>query len=175
MSDTPDPITKQDLINALAELKAGRSRARGRRYIYSIMRRYGGDARNIHELDPKFYPAVYTAAGGDILTAEKFYGAVIDLPPTITIPTPEEFFGVVTDVPTRRAKSGPPPSRKSPTRPTLRLRTPLTLALEAELAKVLAKTKRSVPNYVVNTGNASRAEDQDDSAVQDFPAGERVS
>jgi hypothetical protein len=40
-----------------------------------------------------------------------------------------------------------------------RIRTPLTLALEAELAKVRAKTKRSVPNYVVNTGNASRPED----------------
>jgi hypothetical protein len=66
-------------------------------------------------------------------------------------------------------KPAPAPSVRS------RNRSPLTLALEAELARVRAKTKRSVPNFVVNTGNASRVGDQDDSAVQDFPAGERVS
>lgn len=172
MSDTAEFPTKQDVIDALAELKVGRSRSRGHRYIISIMRRYG-DARHINELDPKFYPAVFAAAGGDIISAVKFYGAVVDLPPTITIPTPEEVYGVVLDVPTRPAKSGLPPSRKSPTRPILRLRTPMVADLQARLAARAGKP-RSKPTYVVNTGNPGHFDDQRDDVVRDFPAGSKV-
>ena len=168
MSDAPDPVTKQALIDALAELKVGRSRSRAHRYICSIISRYGDGARYIHELDPKFYSAVFAAAGGDIISAVKFYGAVVDLPPTITTPTPEDFYGVVFDVPAKPVKSGSPLNRKSSTRPILRLRTPMRAELEARLATARAKTKRSVPNYAVNTGNPAHFGDED--AVPDYPS-----
>jgi hypothetical protein len=133
--------------------------------------RYGDGARKVHELDPKFYSAVFAAAGGDIITAEKFYGAVIDLPPTITIPTPEDFYGVTLDVPTRSTKSGPPLNHKSPTRPTLRLRmrvlSPLVADLERKLAERAGKP-RSRPNYVVNVGNPARRGDDD--APRQYPS-----
>lgn len=163
MPDSPTPVTKQDVAVALAGLKVGRSRARGYRYVMSIMHRYG-NAHHIDELDPKFYPAVFAAAGGDVITAEKFYGAVVDLPPTIVIPTPEAFYGVVLDV----------PKLKSTMRQKLRLRTPLRAEVQARLAaaprsstrilsplvadlerKLAERTgrPRSRPNYVVNVGN----------------------
>lgn len=173
MSDSPTPITKQDVIDALAGLKVGRSRARGYRYVMSIMHRYG-NAHHIDDLDPKYYPAVFAAAGGDVITAEKIYGSVVDLPPTIVIPTAEEFYGVVLDVPTRRAKSGAPPSSKFPTRPILRLRTPMVADLEARVAARVGKP-RSRPTGPVSLGNAARFGDQRDDAPQPaYPAGERV-
>jgi hypothetical protein len=174
MSNSPDFPTKQDVIDALAELKAGRSRSRAHIYIRSILRRYGGDARNIHELDPKFYLAVFAAAGGDLPTAEKFYGAAVDLPDTLIIPPPEEFYGVVLDVPAKPAKIGPPLNRKSPTRPILRLRTPLRAELEARLATAKAKTRRSVPGGRVDIGAPAQFGDED--AVRDYPEhGEKMS
>ncbi len=187
MSDTPDPVTKQELIDALAELKVGRSRSRGHRYVTSIMRRYGDGARYVHELDPKFYPAVFAAAGGDIISAVKFYGAVVDLPPTITIPTPEEFYGVSLDVPAKL-----PLNRKSPTRPVLRLRAPLRAEVEArlatapraftplvkdlteKLAAAKAKTKRSSPGGRVDIGAPAQFGDED--APRQYPSdGRKVS
>jgi hypothetical protein len=159
MSDSPTPITKQDVAVALAGLKVGRSRARGYRYVMSIMHRYG-NAHHIDELDPKFYTAVFAAAGGDVITAEKIYGSVVDLPPTIVIPTPEEFYGVVLDVPTRRAKSGPPPSSKFPTRPILRLRTPMVADLEARVAARIGKP-RSKPGGRVDIGAPAQFGDED--------------
>jgi len=166
MSDSPTPITKQDVAVALAGLKVGRSRARGYRYVMSIMHRYG-NAHHIDELDPKFYPAVFAAAGGDVITAEKIYGSVVDLPPTIVIPTPEEFYGVVLDVPTRRAKSGPPPSSKFPTRPILRLRTPMVADLEARVAARIGKP-RSKPGGRVDIGAPAQFGDED--AAPQYPS-----
>lgn len=179
MSDTPDPVTKQALIDALAELKVGRSRSRAHRYICSIISRYGDGARYIHELDPKFYAAVFAAAGGDIISAVKFYGAVVDLPPTITISTPEEFYSVMLDVPA-----------KPPTRPILRLRVPLRAEVEArlatraftplvkdlteKLAAARAKTRRSVPGGRVDIGAPARPGDED--APRQYPSdGRRMS
>ena len=153
--------------DALAELKVGRSRARGRRYIRSILHRYGDGARHINELDPKFYAAVYAAAGGDIISAVKFYGAVVDLPATITIPTLEEFFGVTFDVPAKPAKSRSPLNRKSPTRPILRLRSPLVADLEAKL-KARAGMPRSKPGGRVNIG--APAQFGDENAVPEYPS-----
>lgn len=56
-----------------------------------------------------------------------------------------------------------------------RLKTPLTMDLEARLAAAKAKTKRSVPGGRVHLGNASRPEDQADDVVRDFPAGSKIS
>jgi hypothetical protein len=166
-------VSKQDVLKALSELRKGRSRAGGDRAIRSIVRQFGNGANNVGALDPAYYAAVYAAAGGDIISAVKFYGAVVDLPATITILSPEDFFGVVLDVPDKPAKSGLPLNRKSPTRPILRLRSPLVADLEAKL-KARAGKPRSKPNYVVNTGNPAHFGDQRDDVVRDFPAGERV-
>jgi len=168
MSDTPDPITLQEVTDALFELRAGRSRGRWSRYVRSILGRYGDGARHTAELDPKFYPAVYAAAGGDIISAVKFYGAVVDLPPTMAIPTPEEFFGVMLDVPAKL-----PLNRKSPTRPILRLATaprtftPLVKDLTEKLAAAKAKTKRSAPGGRVDIGAPAQPGDED--APRQYP------
>jgi hypothetical protein len=162
MSDSSNPITLQQVIDALFELKAGRSRGRWSRYVRSILGRYGDGARHTAELDPKFYPAVYAAAGGDIISAVKFYGAVVDLPPMITIPTPEEFYGVTLDVPAKL-----PLNRKSPTRPILRLRTPLVADLEAKLRDRVGRP-RSRPTSGVNVGNPTQPGDED--APRQYPS-----
>jgi hypothetical protein len=65
---------------------------------------------------------------------------------------------------TNKAPAPPAPSASKPQR----VRSPLTLALEAELAKVRAKTKRSVPNYVVNVGSPAHFGDED--AMPDYPS-----
>ena len=157
MADTSTPPSKQDVYDALSELKKGRSRGLAYVAIKGILYRYGDGVKHIGDLDPKYYAAVIAA---------------VTIP---TTPTAADIYGTVTDV--QAAPTEENSSVKSATPPTAstRIRTPLVISLETELAKTRAKTKRSVPNYVVNTGNASRAEDQDNSAVQDFPAGERVS
>jgi hypothetical protein len=160
MTDTSTPPSKQDVYDALSELKNGRSRSRAYIAIKGILYRYGDGVKHINELDPKYYAAVIAA---------------VTIP---TVPTAADIYGTVTDVepvPPRRRSVEPAPPVVPPPQASARVRSPLVISLEAELAKTRAKTKRSVPNYVVNTGNASRSEDQDDSAVQDFPAGERVS
>jgi hypothetical protein len=165
MSNTTAPPTKQDVYDALAELKKGRSRSGAHIAIRGILYRYGDGVKRLHDLDPKYYAAVIAA---------------VTIPTIPTIPTAADIYGTVTDNTELFGNSqallhARPVASAPPAPPVTRIRSPMALALEAELAKTLAKTKRSVPNYVVNTGNASRAEDQDDSAVQDFPAGERVS
>lgn len=180
MSDTSGFPTKQDVIDALAEFKIGRTRGRAYQVMRSILRQYGDGARNIHELDPKFYAAVYAAAGGvRPATAEEFYGVaadVSDAPPPET--SPADHYGVVLDVLrselTTTGGSIPAKIDPSPLKPILRLRTPLTADLEARLAAAKAKTRRSFPGSHVNLGDASRPEDQADDVARDFPAGERV-
>ena len=178
MSDTPT-ITKEQVRAALAEFKIGRSRGRAYQCMRGVLRQHGDGAQNIHELDPKFYAAVYAAAGGvKTPTAEDFYGVATDAPaPEIS---PVDHYGVVLDVPAKPATidppslNPPPPPPPPPPRPILRLRSPLTTDLETRLAAAMVKTKRSFPGGRVDLGNASRPEDQADDVVRDFPAGERV-
>jgi hypothetical protein len=154
MTVNPTFPTKQDVVRALMTMRAGRSRAEGNRAIRRILRQFG--ANDINVLAPAHYPAVIAA---------------------VTIPTAEDaqsFYGTVTDVQPAPVPITPNRNNIPSSRPS-RTRSPLTLALEAELAKMRAKTKRSVPNYVVNTGNASRVGDEPDDAPQpEYPAGERV-
>jgi hypothetical protein len=151
MLNTPN-ITKEQVRTALATMRAGRSPADGNRAIRRILAQY--DAANINELREEHY--------GNVLRA-------------VTLPTLEDaqsFYGTVTDVQRTTPQPRPPISRKNTHIAPARVRSPLTLALEAELAKTRAKTKRSVPNYVVNTGNASRVGDKPDDAPQpEYPAG----
>jgi hypothetical protein len=170
MTDTSTPPSKQDVYDALSELKKGRSRSRAYIAIKGILYRYGDGVKHINELDPKYYAAVIAAVTiPTIPTAADIYGTVTDVQPRNFNPTsPAQARAARPMLVLREPASQPAP-------PITRIRSPMALALEAELAKVLAKTRRSAPNYTVNAGNASRAEDQDDSAVQDFPAGERVS
>lgn len=153
MVDTPTN-PKDQVRAALATMRAGRSPADGNRAIRRILNQFGADS--INDLREEHYAAVLLA---------------------VTIPSPADFYGTVTDVqrPTPTAPLPRPPiGRKNTHIMPARVRSPLTLALEAELAKTRAKTKRSVPNYVVNTGNASRSEDQADDVVREYPSGERV-
>ncbi len=150
MSNSPTTVTIQDVVAACRALYVNRSKRSGWHYVRSILQAYGNGARNISELEPAYYESVWRAAGGYICSAEDHYGVVLDVQPTPLKPAPAP------SVPSRH-------------------RSPLTISLEAELAKARAKTKRSIPNYVVNTGNASRVGDQADDVVHDFPAGERMS
>ena len=135
-------------------MRAGRSPSDGNRAIRRILAQFGNGATNINELKEEHYAAVIAA---------------------VTIPTledPQSFYGTVTDVQRPTPQPRPPISRKNTHIAPARVRSPLTLSLEAELAKMRAKTKRSVPNYVVNTGNASRVGDKPDDAPQpEYPAG----
>lgn len=146
-------VIKQQVIRALATMRAGRSPADGNRTIRRILNQFGADS--INDLHEEHYAAVIAA---------------------VTIPTPADFYGTVTDVQRPTPQLRPPISRKNTHIVPARVRSPLTLSLEAELAKMRAKTKRSVPNFVVNTGNASRVGDEPDDAPQpEYPAGERMS
>lgn len=136
-------ITKQRVRDALGELRAGRSRANGNRAIRSILRQFGGGVSGINELAVTQYAAVLAA---------------------VTIPTAQDFYGVVTDVqPTPQARPTPPTTTAT-TRPF----SPLVKDLTEKLAAARAKTKRSVPNYVVNTGNPAHFGDED--AIPDYPS-----
>lgn len=164
MSSIPTTITVQDVVAACRALYINRSKRSGWHYVRSILQAYGNGARNISELEPAYYESVWRAAGGYICSAEDHYGTVTDVSPEPHgSPAPPR--ASVTTV-----RNDDPPTSEVPSRP----RSPLTISLEAELAKARAKTKRSVPNYAVNTGNASRSEDQADDVVRDFPAGERM-
>jgi hypothetical protein len=142
MTDTVEPLTKQAVIRAVAELRKGRSRSRANLYMRSVLRQHGDGARNIHELDPKYYRAVFDAVGG-------------------TIPH-EDFFGVPEDA------LPPPPAKVRVTndRPTLRLKSPLTLDLERRLAERAGKP-RSKPTLRVNVG--APAQFGDDAPQRDYP------
>ena len=147
-------------------MRAGRSVSAGYRAIRRILAQFGNGATNINELKEEHYAAVIAA---------------------VTIPTLEDHYGSVTDVamndvliqqrppriPTKHPHIVPAAATYGPQ--TKRIKSPLSLDLEARLATARAKTKRSVPGGRVNLGNASRVGDQADDVVRDFPAGERMS
>ncbi len=140
---------KDQVRAALMTLRPGRSPADGNRAIRRILAQFG--ATTVNDLREEHYAAVIGA---------------------VTIPSVSDFYGTVTDVP---LQPRPPIGRKNTHIVPARVRSPLTLALEAELAKARAKTKRSIPNFVVNIGNASRVGDQADDAPHQYPAGTRMS
>ena len=164
MSDEPSLIITKDQVRAvLASLYDGRSKRDGRHYVRSILHRYGGGATSINDLDPFYYGAVIAAVTIPVSRTSVY-------PKLILNAALIDHYGTVTDV---QPTPAPPVVRNDvPSSRPSRIRSPLTLALEAELAKARAKTKRSAPNYVVNTGNASRVGDQADDAPQpEYPAG----
>ncbi len=145
-------ITKQQVIAALAEFRVNRRRDQAENEIRRVLRTYGNGASNINELKEEYYEGIYRAAGGFICSAEEFYGTVTDVP--------------VIDA-TKPAKiTIAPPSR---------IRSPLTIELEARLAAAKAKRKRSSPTGRVSYGNPGQIEDQRDDVAHEFPSGERMS
>ena len=58
------PITKQQVIAALAELRVNRPRHLADQNIRSLLHTYGAGAANIGELKEEFYFHVFCAAGG---------------------------------------------------------------------------------------------------------------
>jgi hypothetical protein len=169
MSNIPTTITVQDVVAACRALYVNRSKRSGWHYVRSILQAYGNGARNISELEPAYYESVWRAAGGYICSAEEFYGVALDVQPASTGDN-----SPVKPARSNRARHISLSNSNTQLLP-VRVRSPLTLALEAELVKARAKTKRSVPNFVVNIGNASRVGDQADDAPQpEYPAGERM-
>lgn len=176
MSNTPTN-PKDQVRAALMTLRPGRSPADGNRAIRAILSQFG--ATSINDLDTAYYKDVI-AAVTVLPSSIDHYGTIEDVSAPIT---PEEFYGVVTDIPVKDAKRHGihlplpplprPPIRRKGTH-IVRVSSPLTIDLEARLRDRAGKP-RSKPSHIVNTGNASRDGDQDDSAVLDFPAGERVS
>jgi len=164
-------IDKQQVIDALAELRINRPRDQADRHIRNLLRTYGNGANSIGELKLEFFEAVFKAAGGVVSTADHF-GTITD------VERAEDHYGVLTDVeappirPLRDPRNGhdEPPPPPIVTRP----RSPLAADLEARLAARAGKP-RSKPNHVVNYGNPGRSEDQADDIARDFPAGERMS
>lgn len=59
-------ITREQVRAALDALHHGRNGSEWRRYIRSILNRHGGGASSIEQLKPKFFAAVFTAAGGNL-------------------------------------------------------------------------------------------------------------
>ncbi len=161
-------ITKRQVKDALAEFRVNRRRDQADNEIRRVLRTFGNGANSIGELKEEYYEGIYRAAGGFICSAEEFYGTVTDVP-VIDATKPAKI--TITPLDVKQGERREIPSVHG----HVRVRSPLTLALEAELAKTRAKTKRSVPNRAVNIGNASRPEDQADDVVRDFPAGERMS
>ena len=154
--------TKQDVIRALAELRSGRSRSRANICVRAILRNFGDGTRNVHLLDPVYYKAVFDAVGGYVISPEDFYGTVTDVPNT--------------QIAADGSRHPSPAAAVAPgNRPTLRLKSPLSLDLERRLAERTGKPC-SRPTLHVDTGNASRPNDEADDAPQpEYPAGERVS
>lgn len=152
-------VTKQQVIAALATMRAGRSRAYANRAIRSILRQFGNGATNITELDPAHYAAVIAAVA--LPTLADHYGTITDAvdshPPRTTEPPR----------PSGARKSGGENSPTALITPP-RIRSPLTLALEAELAKARAKTKRSVPGGRVDIGAPAQFGDED--AAREYPS-----
>jgi hypothetical protein len=174
MSDEPSLIINKDQVRAvLASLYNGRSKGDGRRYVRRILHRFGGGATSINDLLPSYYGAVIAAVGPPIARISAFPGLTPD-------PSPEKIYGTTTDIgegaPAPQMHYGvvlDVPSKPAPVIST-RIKSPLTIELEARL-KERAGKPRSKPNYVVNTGNASRVGDQADDAPQpEYPAGERM-
>jgi hypothetical protein len=169
------PIQKQDVLKALLELRVNRPRRAADRHIRYLLNQFGNGASNIHDLKSEFYPAVYAAAGGaTTCSPEERYGVMLNVPIIeATTCSPEEFYGTTVDVPmidaTKPAKIIITPA--APSAPP-RVRSPLTIDLEARLAAVKAKTKRSTPGGRVDLGSASQVGDQQDDVVRNFPAGE---
>jgi hypothetical protein len=152
-------VTRAQVVAALAELRANRPRLAADRMIRGYLQRFGNGASSIGELDPAYYESVWRSAGGTI-SAEDFYGVALDVRPVVEIDQSKAEI----------KQPAKPPTPPASTRP----RTPMTIQLEALLAARVG-IPRSKPTYTVNTGNASHSEDQDDSAVQDFPAGSKMS
>jgi hypothetical protein len=152
-------ITKQQVIAVLAEQRVNRPRHLADANIRRLLHQYGGGATNINELNPELYESVWRAAGGFICSAEDRYGTVTDVQPIpASVTVAREPWDVIED-------AAPAPSRT---------RTALVAELEARL-KERAGKPRQAPQGRVDTGAPSQFGDQDDSAVRDFPAGERVS
>jgi len=152
MTDTAEILTRQDVRDALAEFKVGRSRSRAYQVIRSVLRQHGNLARNIHELQPEFFRAVFDACGGNSAAAH---------------------YGVVTDNAVPALSPKPPAKPAITAKPTLRLRSPLTIDLEARLAARAGKP-RSKPGGRVDIGAPAQFGDAPDDTVRDFPAGEKL-
>jgi len=146
MTDTTTPLTSQDVYDALAELKKGRSRSRAHIAIRGILYRYGNGVKRLDQLDPKYYAAVIAA---------------VTIP---TVPTAADIYGTVTDVQpvtnTRNNVAAPTRKRDVVEEAPQRIKSPLTLDLERRLAERAGKP-RSRPNYVVNVGNPAQPGDED--------------
>ena len=142
-------VTKAQVIEALAGLYVNRSKKDGYAYVRAILQRHGGGAININELAVAHYAAVYAAAGG---VKHHPLADAVEREPWDVPDAPG-----IRDVPLVSTPA--------------RIQSPLTIELESRLATARAKTKRSVPNYVVNIGNASRPEDMADDVVQNEPSG----
>lgn len=160
-------ITKQQVIEALKTLRAGRSPSDGNKAIVRILMRHGNGARNITELDPKFYPAVMAAVGElpPMTTNQRFpvdYRRQADGGSASATPDHGIIATRASEIQVRNP--GPPQ----------RIRSPLTMSLESELAKARAKTKRSIPTGRVDIGNASQPGDTPDDSPFNPPAGEKM-
>lgn len=65
MADIPRPITDVEIVRAtLRAFYHGRPVDQANQIIRRILSQYGGGAARVSDLDPKFYDAVYDAAGG---------------------------------------------------------------------------------------------------------------
>jgi hypothetical protein len=166
-------ITRAQVVSALAELRLNRPRLAADRMIRGYLQRFGNGANTIGELDPALYEAVFTAVGGSV-DAQDFYGVTLDVHDADVRRLPRMSSPAGQSRVSSRTTQTKPNSGQAPPAPT-RIRTPMTIQLEALLA-ARAGMPRSKPNYAVNTGNASRVEDQRDDAPQpEYPAGTRMS
>jgi hypothetical protein len=62
----PNMTTKQDVTASLAALCVNRPRHLADRHIRTLLRVYGGGALSVTDLQPEYFDAVFTAAGGRI-------------------------------------------------------------------------------------------------------------
>jgi hypothetical protein len=134
-------IGKPDVLKALAELRANRPRLAADRMIRGYLQRFGNGANGIGELDPAYYESVWRAAGGTI-NPEDFYGVTLDVQP----------------VTGRNRNRSPEPATTSTA--STRIRTPMTIQLEALLA-ARAGMPRSKPGGRVDIGAPAQPGDDD--------------
>lgn len=59
-------ISRENVRAALDALRIGRTPGAGKRYARSLLARYGDGAPDLEHLDPKFFRAVFNAAGGTL-------------------------------------------------------------------------------------------------------------
>jgi len=141
-------------------LRPGRSPADGNRAIRRVLAQFG--ATSINDLREEHYAAVIAA---------------------VMLPTLADHYGVTTDVPDiKNFPDGQVIKNDNltvtpPVMPTRSPRpfTPLVKDLAEKLAAAKAKTRRSAPSGRADLGAPAQFGDQDDSAVQDWPSGEKKS